>query len=237
MNPASPYKLTRRLLLAGSTLALLLLPVHAAYAIPLSHDGSADITCYMAPYDCGADSSPSPSGSSGELPEAIRYEVRTGDTLYRIARSFGIGVSDLYAANALSDSQRLKVGQVLDIPPLGASLRLPEGEGVVSQVLTSTLTAYTSGAESTGKSPGNPAYGITYSGSRAEEGRTVAVDPELIPIGSTVFIDGIGLRKAEDTGSAIQGARIDIYMQDVQQARQFGVKKNVKVYVLSGDAV
>ncbi|AFC33119.1 3D domain-containing protein [Paenibacillus mucilaginosus 3016] len=225
--------ITRWLLLITMTLVSLLLPVHSALAVPLSHDHSADYTCYMPGHNCGGDTA---STDDSELPAEIRYEVRSGDTLYRIARSFGVRVEDLYAVNDLPDTQKLTVGQVLDIPPLGASLRLPEGESVVSQVLTSTLTAYTAGAESTGKSPGNPAYGITYSGSRAEEGRTIAVDPDLIPIGSTVFIDGIGLRKAEDTGSAIQGPRIDIFMQDVKMARQFGVKKNVKVYVLSGES-
>ncbi|WP_426449348.1 3D domain-containing protein [Paenibacillus sp. S-38] len=231
MKLTVPPRTMCRLLLTVMTLAFILLPVRPALAVPLAHDDSADYTCYMTVYDCNEDAS---SVDDSSLPAEIRYEVRSGDTLYRIARSFGVRVADLYAVNDLPDTQRLTVGQVLEIPPLGASLQLPEGDGVVRQVISSTLTAYTAGAESTGKSPGNPAYGITYSGSRAEEGRTIAVDPDLIPIGSTVFIDGIGLRKAEDTGSAIQGARIDIYMQDVKQARQFGVKKNVKVYVLSG---
>ncbi|WP_025853042.1 3D domain-containing protein [Paenibacillus ehimensis] len=167
----------------------------------------------------------------------VFYKVRSGDTLYRISRSFGIPVQTLLAVNGINDPGSLQAGQQLQIPSEQAGLELPGGqEGIIRQVLTSTLTAYTAGVESTGKKPSHPEYGITYSGSKAEEGRTIAVDPTVIPMGSTVFIDGIGIRKAEDIGSAIRGSRIDLFMDDVKQAREFGVKKNVKVYVLEGKA-
>lgn len=167
-------------------------------------------------------------------PEPLQYKVSPGDTLYKIARSFDISVSALMAENGIANANRLQVGQQLSIPSAEAVIPLPDGrQKVVTQVLSSTLTAYTAGKESTGKSPSNPAYGITYSGSKAEEGRTIAVDPSVIPIGTTVYIDGIGLRTAEDTGSAVKGARIDVFMEDRKEAIDFGVKKNVKVYVLS----
>ncbi len=171
------------------------------------------------------------------LPSPVSYKVRAGDTLYRISKSFGIPVQTLLAVNGINDPESLQPGQQLQIPSEQAGLELPGGQGgVIRQVLTSTLTAYTAGVESTGKKPSHPEYGITYSGSKAEEGRTIAVDPSVIPMGSTVFIDGIGIRKAEDIGSAIRGSRIDLFMDDVKQAREFGVKKNVKVYVLEGTA-
>lgn len=59
----------------------------------------------------------------------------------------------------------------------------------------------------------------------------MAVDPSVIPLGSLVYIAGIGLRKAEDTGGAIKGARIDIYMEDPAEALQFGVQP-VRVFLL-----
>lgn len=98
------------------------------------------------------------------------------------------------------------------------------GEGFVA-------TAYTAGVESTGKRPGDPAYGITRTGTVATEGRTVAVDPNVIPLGSILYIKGIGLRIAEDTGGAIKGARIDIYMDNLADALEFGLQ-TVRVYVL-----
>lgn len=94
------------------------------------------------------------------------------------------------------------------------------------------LTAYGPGVEHTGKGPDDPEYAITRSGVRAREGRTIAVDPNLIPLGWWVYIEGIGYRRAEDTGSAVKGKRIDIYFENDDVANQFGLKKGYKVYVI-----
>ena len=173
------------------------------------------------------------SDSKMEIPAPIVYEVNRGDTLSKISRAFGVPVGDIMAFNGIDNPNVLQVGQKLEIPAVNASLPGMSGKRpVIQKVLTSTLTAYTSGAESTGKTPSHPAYGITKSGVKASEGRTIAVDPKVIPLGTTVFIEGVGIRKAEDIGSAIKGSKIDVYMEDVDEAIDFGVKKNVKVYVL-----
>lgn len=168
------------------------------------------------------------------IPEPIHYEVNQGDTLSRIARYFDITVQTLASANGIQDIGRLSVGQKLMVPVLEAAVFSKGGEKrIVEKVLVSKLTAYTAGKESTGKTPSHPAYGITASGAKVKEGRTIAVDPKVIPYGTTVYIEGVGLRVAEDTGSAIRGTRVDVYMEDLKEAIEFGVKKNVKVYVLS----
>ena len=95
-----------------------------------------------------------------------------------------------------------------------------------------TLTAYTAHVASTGKSEGHPAYGITASGSKVQEGRTIAVDPKVIPIGWWVYIEGIGLRRAEDTGGAIKGNKIDVYYESESYAKKFGRKKGYTVHVI-----
>lgn len=61
----------------------------------------------------------------------------------------------------------------------------------------------------------------TASGTHAAEGRTVAVDTDIIPLGSIVEIDGHEYI-AEDTGAAIQGERIDIYFTSHTDALAFG---------------
>lgn len=94
------------------------------------------------------------------------------------------------------------------------------------------LTAYAAGPVHTGKSPGDPGYGITASGTRATEGRTVAVDPNVIPIGTWMYIEGIGLRRAEDTGSAVQGHKIDVYFESDSQARAFGLRRGYTVHII-----
>ncbi|MFS0725088.1 G5 domain-containing protein [Paenibacillus sp. 1P07SE] len=95
-----------------------------------------------------------------------------------------------------------------------------------------TLTAYTAHVASTGKSKGHPQYGITASGSKVQEGRTIAVDPKVIPIGWWVYIEGIGLRRAEDTGGAIKGNKIDVYYESESYAKKFGRKKGYTVHVI-----
>jgi uncharacterized protein YabE (DUF348 family)/3D (Asp-Asp-Asp) domain-containing protein len=94
------------------------------------------------------------------------------------------------------------------------------------------LTAYTAGASSTGKSKGDKGYGITASGARVTEGRTISVDPKVIPLGWWVYIEGMGFRRAEDTGSAVKGKKIDIYFDSESHARKFGTKGGYTVYVI-----
>ena len=59
--------------------------------------------------------------------------------------------------------------------------------------------------------------GITASGTVATENRTIATDPNVIPTGTEVLIDG-QVFIAEDTGSAITGNRIDIFVASHDEA-------------------
>lgn len=70
---------------------------------------------------------------------------------------------------------------------------------------------------------GKNAQGITASGKVVEENKTIAVDPSVIKLGSKVFIDGYGYMEAQDTGSAIKGNIIDVYVADHQEALNLGV--------------
>lgn len=76
--------------------------------------------------------------------------------------------------------------------------------------------------------------GITASGTVATVGRTIGVDPDLIPLGSTVkivFQDGTEhIYKAEDTGSAIQGNIIDLLVSSHSEGIQFG-RQTCRVYI------
>ena len=90
---------------------------------------------------------------------------------------------------------------------------------------TFEITYYTAGPESTGKSPGHPAYGITKSGTTVKEGQTIAADWSVLPAGTKVYIEGIGERIVEDTGGLIVDKCIDVYVEDVDLARQLGRHK------------
>ena len=81
-----------------------------------------------------------------------------------------------------------------------------------------TVTFYCACVKCCGKTDG-----ITYTGALAEEGLTVAVDPDEIPLGTHLFIQGIGFRVAQDIGGAIQGNHIDVFVEDHQRALELGV--------------
>lgn len=90
------------------------------------------------------------------------------------------------------------------------------------------ITAYCTCRVCTGKWS---QYKKTASGKVADWRRgIVAVDKRVISLGTRLDIEGLGRYKAEDTGGAIRGCRIDILMRDHKTARLFGVKL-MKVYL------
>ncbi|MFN2142203.1 MAG: ubiquitin-like domain-containing protein [Candidatus Promineifilaceae bacterium] len=91
----------------------------------------------------------------------------------------------------------------------------PEGPREYWRVVHMRVTAYT--AASSGKSPDHPSYGITASGRPAGTG-IVAVDPNVIPFRSEVYVPGYGIGYAGDTGGGIKGRWIDLgYDEDELQ--------------------
>ncbi|MEC0698685.1 3D domain-containing protein [Bacillus haynesii] len=97
-----------------------------------------------------------------------------------------------------------------------------------------TATGYTAGAESTGKQPHHPDYGITYSGVKVKRDlySTVAADPSVFPIGTILFIPDYGYGVVADTGSAIKGNRLDLYYETVEDVYKEWGKKTLDVYVI-----
>ena len=87
-----------------------------------------------------------------------------------------------------------------------------------------TVTHYCTCAKCCGKSDG-----ITASGRRATPGVSVAVDPSIIPLGSTVIADyGDGVLhyyRADDTGGAVKGRHIDLCLNSHEAAIQAGVRR------------
>lgn len=140
-------------------------------------------------------------------------------------------------ANAISTYSEGTELVVSDEAVPAGSPESPPPDGL--PLLTMEATAYDLSYASCKKHPDHPEYGITSTGTQAEAGRTVAVDPDIIPLGSKLYIyfppdyaylDGYYY--AEDTGSLIQGMKIDIYMGEdepgekeaAENARQFGIR-------------
>ena len=77
--------------------------------------------------------------------------------------------------------------------------------------------------------------GITRSGEVTRRG-VIAADPRVLPLGSVVHIDAPrqmhdGVYRVLDTGSAVKGRIVDIYMPNCRSARRFG-RRDVVIHVL-----
>lgn len=73
--------------------------------------------------------------------------------------------------------------------------------------------------------------GRTALGGYAGKGHA-AVDPNVIPLGSIVYIEGYGYAICDDIGGAIHGMVIDVGVDNLQQAYQWGSKSRVNVYLI-----
>ena len=75
---------------------------------------------------------------------------------------------------------------------------------------------------------------LTATGTRCEEGRTVAVDPDVIAYGTKLLING-RVYTAEDCGGNVKGDHIDIYLDDHDRTEKLGVDHTNVWIVKNGD--
>ncbi len=97
-----------------------------------------------------------------------------------------------------------------------------DGIGNYSDAMIMEATAYL-------PTDGSP-QGLTASGIPAQRG-IAAVDPDVIPLGTRLYIPGYGEALAADTGGAIIGNKIDLCMEDYGECMEFG-RRDITVYVL-----
>ncbi|WP_249292276.1 G5 and 3D domain-containing protein [Metabacillus flavus] len=97
----------------------------------------------------------------------------------------------------------------------------------VSKEMYVTSTAYT--ASCSGCS-GRTATGVNLKAN--PNAKVIAVDPDVIPLGTKVYVEGYGYAVAADTGSAINGNKIDVFFPDQSSAIKWGSKR-VKIKILN----
>ncbi|RPF53407.1 LysM peptidoglycan-binding domain-containing protein [Aquisalibacillus elongatus] len=182
------------------------------------------------------------AGDTLEIDNQKTIEVQQGDTLSELARDLNVEMKDLKEWNSL-DSDLILIGQELELNlSLNALKQFDEfmvnrdgsqtttspepketsesnNEEEAKETLTMESTAYT--AECAGCS-GITATGINLNQDRDK--KVVAVDPDVIPLGTKVHVEGYGEAIAGDTGGAIQGNRIDVHLPTKSEARQWGIK-------------
>lgn len=167
--------------------------------------------------------------------EALQFQTirRRTDTLYvgqqRVLTHGVKGSKEIRTTTVLRDgkvvsqSTTSKVVQkpVNEVIEIGTKPRLQHltargvGSLVILKQLTVVATAYVAG-------------GITATGVPAQPG-VIAVDPSVIPLGTKLYIPGIGIVRAEDTGGAIRGNRIDICMSSQGLALNWGAR-TIQIY-------
>ncbi|MFB4471589.1 LysM peptidoglycan-binding domain-containing protein [Oceanobacillus caeni] len=95
-----------------------------------------------------------------------------------------------------------------------ASEDKPEGK-----TISVKATAYTADCEG--------CSGVTYTGmdlNKNPDAKVIAVDPDVIPLGSKVYVEGYGEAVAADIGSAIKGNRIDVFIPNLDKAKDWGTR-------------
>ncbi|MEW8995440.1 3D domain-containing protein [Clostridium sp.] len=122
------------------------------------------------------------------------------------------------------------INKIIDIGTLAVvrPSRGSNGQDIAySSMISCMSTAYTSDR---GDSGTVTATGTTVR--RNPDGySTVAVDPRVIPLGTKLYIEGYGLAIAEDTGGAIVGNKVDVYVDSYDEAVNWG-RRQVNVYIL-----
>ncbi len=170
-----------------------------------------------------------------EVPVVVQYE--RVDTLpkgeEKVLQEGTVGLDEVeeeihYKQGDVIDTKELQRKTITPMQPKVVQVGTREVEvsrsyNRVREVITMEATAYlpTDGGGD----------GITATGIRARHG-VVAVDPNVIPLGTRVYIPGYGEAIAADTGGDIVGNRIDVVLEDYGSAMQFG-RRTVDVYILS----
>lgn len=184
------------------------------------------------------------------------YEVEKGDTLSNIAKDYSVTVEELKDWNDLT-SDLIFSGQILTVhkaveedqekkskkteqksqnkteeKPVEektakeTTSEQPE-EKSAEKTISVTATAYTAQCEG--------CSGVTYTGvdlNKDRNAKVIAVDPNVIPLGSEVHVEGYGRATAADIGGAIKGNKIDIHVPTKDEAYQWGVR-TVDVTILN----
>lgn len=187
------------------------------------------------------------------------YTIVQGDTLGKIGDANNASVADLKKWNDLS-SDLIIIGETLAVTKEAGELRnkksakqqpikqkakvetkqqaakqpsksAPKQEAKASastsKTLTMTATAYTAYCEG--------CSGITANGTNLRSNpnaKVIAVDPSIIPLGSKVWVEGYGEAIAADTGGAIKGKKIDVFIPTKENANNWG-RKTVQVKILN----
>lgn len=181
------------------------------------------------------------------------YLIEPGDTLFRIAADHNVSVEQLQEWNGLS-SDLIYAGDTISVSgsteevltaiadessdtdsnaiETDASNRVTTIQETsaptsnVERTMTVEATAYTAYC--------NGCSGTTANGTNLRANpnlKVIAVDPRVIPLGTKVWVEGYGEAVAADTGGAIKGKKIDVFIPNLEGAYEWG-RRTVTIKIL-----
>lgn len=160
-------------------------------------------------------------GARGDDVKALQHKLSiNGYSTNGVDGIYGAGTVN--AVKSFQKNNQLKVTGVIDKHTKKAIEDQPSVPTKYLKKMNFEATAYSS------SDPGCGEY--TRNGNKLRRGY-IAVDPDIIPLGTEVYIEGYGYAIADDTGGAIKGHIIDVAMDTHQEAIQFGRQK-VVLYIL-----
>lgn len=160
-------------------------------------------------------------------PETKKYIVKQGDTLWKLASKNGVTVKNLKDWNQLQTEVIFPGQKIAFNSSDGSRESLDRKKEAIGKTITVKATAYTAYCEG--------CSGVTKTGVNLRKNpdkKVIAVDPNVIPLDSKVYVEGYGYATAADIGGAIDGNEIDIFFPKEQTALDYGVK-SVKVSIIN----
>lgn len=142
---------------------------------------------------------------------------------YEVTKENGKVVSKVIKEEKVIEQPKAKVVAVGTKVVAAQVSRGTSASGKEFYVIATAYTPYCDGCS------GTSAAGINLRSS--SDLKVIAVDPNVIPLGSKVWVEGYGYAIAGDTGGAIKGNKIDVLVQTKQEANKWGRKK-VRIKVL-----
>ena len=152
---------------------------------------------------------------------AIALAVTVGFSLSAVEAARLTAESEISAAQADADLYAAQLRDVMQRDTIPAGMQ-------VDYVGNFMCTAYC--CEEYARICGG--NGITATGTPVTAGLTVAVDPDVIPLGTILYIEGVGIRIAQDTGSAIKGQKIDVAVETHAEAESWAGWGTHNVWIL-----
>lgn len=155
------------------------------------------------------------------------------------------GVQDTIAREQQAAAEReksAKASEASEAPqaPQASQVQAPKGDEKTpdkpskgGREIFVEATAYTNDPSENGGKPGDHVYTRWghYDLTANPNLKVIAVDPKVIPLGSRVWVQGYGEAIAADTGGAIQGYKIDVFVPDKGASSSWG-RRQVRVTIL-----